>query len=98
MAEFICRLGTPAGEIVTRTIEAVGAQERRELLVKEQEVVGLEPRVRAAAASSRQRGHARCLRRRHSEDTKALAFEAYARFLHADRFDCARHNLSGGRS
>jgi len=29
MAEFICRLGTPAGEVVTRTIEAVGAQEAR---------------------------------------------------------------------
>jgi type IV pilus assembly protein PilC len=29
MAEFICRLGTPAGEIVTRTIEAVGVQEAR---------------------------------------------------------------------
>ena len=24
MAEFICRLGTPAGEVVTRTIEAAG--------------------------------------------------------------------------
>jgi predicted alpha/beta-fold hydrolase len=29
MAEFICRLGTPAGEIVTRTVEAVGVQEAR---------------------------------------------------------------------
>ncbi|MFN2480272.1 MAG: type II secretion system F family protein [Pyrinomonadaceae bacterium] len=29
MAEFICRLGTPAGEVVTRTIEAVGAAEAR---------------------------------------------------------------------
>jgi type IV pilus assembly protein PilC len=29
MAEFICRLGTPAGEVVTRTVEAVGAQEAR---------------------------------------------------------------------
>jgi type IV pilus assembly protein PilC len=29
MAEFICRLGTPAGEVVTRTVEAVGAAEAR---------------------------------------------------------------------
>jgi type IV pilus assembly protein PilC len=29
MAEFICRLGTPAGEVVTRTVEAAGAQEAR---------------------------------------------------------------------
>ncbi len=29
MAEFICRLGTPAGEVVTRTVEAVGVQEAR---------------------------------------------------------------------
>ena len=35
MAEFICRLGTPAGEVVTRTIEAVGAQEARVRLESE---------------------------------------------------------------
>jgi type IV pilus assembly protein PilC len=35
MAEFICRLGTPAGEIVTRTIEAVGVQEARARLESE---------------------------------------------------------------
>jgi type IV pilus assembly protein PilC len=29
MAEFICRLGTPAGEVVTRTVEAVGVAEAR---------------------------------------------------------------------
>jgi type IV pilus assembly protein PilC len=29
MAEFICRLGTPAGEVVTRTVEAVGVSEAR---------------------------------------------------------------------
>ena len=29
MAEFICRLGTPAGEVVTRTVEATGVQEAR---------------------------------------------------------------------
>lgn len=29
MAEFICRLGTPSGEIVTRVVEAVGAGEAR---------------------------------------------------------------------
>ena len=35
MAEFICRLGTPAGEVVTRTIEAVGVQEARMRLESE---------------------------------------------------------------
>lgn len=29
MAEFICRLGTPAGEVVTRTVEAAGVSEAR---------------------------------------------------------------------
>ncbi len=35
MAEFICRLGTPAGEVVTRTVEAVGAPEARTRLESE---------------------------------------------------------------
>src|SRR5919106_1350292 len=35
MAEFICRLGTPAGEVVTRTIEASGVQEARVRLERE---------------------------------------------------------------
>src|SRR4051795_8221230 len=35
MAEFICRLGTPAGEVVTRTVEATGAQEARSRLERE---------------------------------------------------------------
>src|SRR5919202_4562177 len=35
MAEFICRLGTPAGEVVTRTVEAVGEQEARARLENE---------------------------------------------------------------
>src|SRR5256886_16264454 len=35
MAEFICRLGTPAGEIVTRTIEAPGINEARAHLERE---------------------------------------------------------------
>jgi type IV pilus assembly protein PilC len=35
MAEFICRLGTPAGEVVTRMIEAAGAQEARARLEAE---------------------------------------------------------------
>ena len=35
MAEFICRLGTPAGEVVTRTIEAVGVNEARARLERE---------------------------------------------------------------
>jgi len=35
MAEFICRLGTPAGEIVTRTIEAMGVSDARARLERE---------------------------------------------------------------
>jgi type IV pilus assembly protein PilC len=35
MAEFICRLGTPAGEIVTRTVEAFAANEARARLERE---------------------------------------------------------------
>src|SRR5258707_1489365 len=35
MAEFICRLGTPAGEIVTRTFEAAAASEVRTRLERE---------------------------------------------------------------
>lgn len=35
MAEFICRLGTPAGEVVTRTIEASGVSEARARLERE---------------------------------------------------------------
>ena len=35
MAEFICRLGTPAGEVVTRTIEATGIHEARARLERE---------------------------------------------------------------
>src|SRR6266852_5270243 len=35
MAEFICRLGTPAGEIVTRTVEAAAVSEVRSRLERE---------------------------------------------------------------
>src|SRR5688572_11184954 len=35
MAEFICRLGTPGGEIVTRTVEASGIREARARLERE---------------------------------------------------------------
>jgi type IV pilus assembly protein PilC len=35
MAEFVCRLGTPAGEIVTRTIEASAMHEARARLERE---------------------------------------------------------------
>ncbi len=35
MAEFTCRLGTPAGEVVTRTVEAVGVSEARVRLESE---------------------------------------------------------------
>ncbi len=35
MAEFVCRLGTPAGEIVTRTVEAAAVNEVRTRLERE---------------------------------------------------------------
>jgi type IV pilus assembly protein PilC len=35
MAEFVCRLGTPAGEVITRTIEATGVGEARARLERE---------------------------------------------------------------
>jgi type IV pilus assembly protein PilC len=35
MAEFICRLGTPSGEVVTRTVVANGAREAKEQLENE---------------------------------------------------------------
>jgi type IV pilus assembly protein PilC len=35
MAEFTCRLGTPAGEIITRTVEALAANEARARLERE---------------------------------------------------------------
>lgn len=35
MTEYICRLGTPSGEIVTRIVEATGAAEARERLESE---------------------------------------------------------------
>ena len=35
MAEFVCRLGTPAGEVVTRTVEAPGVVEARLRLERE---------------------------------------------------------------
>ena len=52
MAEFICRLGTPAGEVVTRTVEAVGAQEARTRLEAEGFRVFsvVAPKVRGVAA------------------------------------------------
>src|SRR5437899_5816614 len=35
MTEFICRLGTPSGEVVTRIVEATGAAEARSRLETE---------------------------------------------------------------
>ncbi len=35
MAEYVCKLGTPAGEIVTRTIEGLNEQDLRQRLVSE---------------------------------------------------------------
>jgi type IV pilus assembly protein PilC len=56
MAEFICRLGTPAGEVVTRTVEAVGAQEARVRLEAEGFRVFSVAPPRAAGLASVTRG------------------------------------------
>src|SRR5919205_526059 len=55
MAEFICRLGTPAGEVVTRTVEAAGLQEARVRLESEGFRVFsvAPPRTRGVAALTR---------------------------------------------
>src|SRR5919202_5409921 len=64
MAEFICRLGTPAGEVVTRTVEAVGEQEARARLENEgfRVFAVTPPRTTGVAALTRRGGkgtHAR---------------------------------------
>jgi type IV pilus assembly protein PilC len=52
MAEFICRLGTPAGEVVTRTVEAVGVAEARTRLESEgYRVFSVAPPRKAGAAA-----------------------------------------------
>src|SRR5438270_1292409 len=56
MAEFICRLGTPAGEVVTRTVEAVGVQEARVRLEAEGFRVFSVAAPRAAGLASITRG------------------------------------------
>lgn len=56
MAEFICRLGTPAGEVVTRTVEAVGVQEARVRLEAEGFRVFSVTPPRAAGLASITRG------------------------------------------
>src|SRR5438105_6707674 len=58
MAEFICRLGTPAGEVVTRTVEAVGAQEARVRLESEgfRVFAVTPPKTKGVAALTRRGG------------------------------------------
>ncbi|HKC66496.1 MAG TPA: type II secretion system F family protein [Pyrinomonadaceae bacterium] len=57
MAEFICRLGTPAGEVVTRTVEAVGVQEARARLESEGfRVFAVTPPKTAGVAALTRRG------------------------------------------
>lgn len=59
MAEFICRLGTPAGEIVTRTIEAETSRDVRAQLEREGyrifNIAGAESAVAAALPFARGR-------------------------------------------
>src|SRR5918998_5621372 len=57
MAEFICRLGTPAGEVVTRTVEAIGVQEARARLESEGfRVFAVTPPKASGAAALTRRG------------------------------------------
>jgi len=57
MAEFICRLGTPAGEIVTRTVEGLSEQElRQRLLLEGYRIFSVEGSGAIGAVSLRGRG------------------------------------------
>ncbi len=59
MAEFICRMGTPAGEVVTRNVEAVGVQEARARLEKEGfRIFSIVPPKRAGIAAFTRGGKA----------------------------------------
>ena len=59
MAEFVCRLGTPAGEVVTRTVEAVGIAEARARLEAEGfRVFSVAARRRAGVAALTRGGRA----------------------------------------
>src|SRR5919199_5654103 len=59
MAEFICRLGTPAGEVVTRTVEAAGVQEARVRLEREgYRVFAVTPPKTSGVAALTRRGGA----------------------------------------
>ena len=52
MNKFICRLGTPSGELVTRTVEAVGVIEARARLEAEGfRVFSVQPPKRRGAAA-----------------------------------------------
>src|SRR6267378_2016930 len=59
MAEFICRLGTPAGEVVTRTVEAPGVHEARARLEREGfRVFNVTPPKTSGVAALTRLGHA----------------------------------------
>ncbi len=59
MAEFICRLGTSAGEVVTRSVDAVGVQEARTRLESEGfRVFSVTPPKRAGIAALTRGGKA----------------------------------------
>ena len=75
-----------------------GANQRRQLLVEEQKVVGLDARIRAPSAKPSQRRHAGSLGRRNVEDPEPLAFEVRARLVDTGCFNRARYHLARGRS
>lgn len=59
MNKFICRLGTPSGELVTRTVEAVGVGEARARLEAEGfRVFSVQPPKRGGAAALTRGGRA----------------------------------------
>src|SRR6185312_1291897 len=59
MAEFICRLGTPAGEVITRTVEAPGVLEARAHLEREGfRVFNVTPPKTSGVAALTRLGHA----------------------------------------
>jgi hypothetical protein len=71
-----------------------GARKCRELLIKEEEVVGFNFGMRAAAAEPRQCGDTGGTWRRDIEDAKSFALESRPRLVYAGSFNGASYNLA----
>ena len=93
MAEFICRLGTPAGEVVTRTVEAAGVNEARARLELEGfRVFNVTPPKTAGVAALTQFGRGGAQARVKANDfllfNQQLAALSAPEFRFSRRFQC----------